>query len=325
MTVKVAVTGAAGQIGYALLFRIASGGLAGSRTPISLSLLERAESLPALDGLEMELRDSAFSCLGGVIKTDDAEIAFGDADIVFLVGARPRGAGMERADLLKANAAIFSEQGKALNAAAKRTVKVVVVGNPANTNCLIARANAPDLPDTGFSAMTRLDHNRALAQLVDKTAKPLAEIKRVAIWGNHSATQYPDIHHARISGASALSLVDEAWYKDTMIPAVQQRGAAVIKARGASSAASAASAALDHMRDWAFGETPVDDWVSMALVSGGEYGVTPGLVYSYPVCTGNGKAMIAAGLDINEFSVAQMKNSEQELAKERDDIRDLLP
>ena len=325
MNIKVAVTGAAGQIGYALLFRLAAGGLAGERHSLSLSLLEQTAALSALDGVEMELRDCAFPALGAVEKTDDAERAFADADIVFMVGARPRGPGMERKDLLEANAAIFSAQGKALNAAAKRNVKVVVVGNPANTNCLIARANAPDLPDAAFSAMTRLDHNRARAQLAEKTGAPLAAIKRVIIWGNHSSTQYPDIHHATINGDAATAKVNMSWYGDEMIPAVQQRGAAIIKARGSSSAASAASAALDHMRDWMFGDTAADDSVSMGLLSDGEYGIQSGLVYSYPVRCADATAAVIEGLEINQFSRARMEATEKELIQERDAVRHLLP
>ncbi|MCH9757952.1 MAG: malate dehydrogenase [Proteobacteria bacterium] len=324
MTINIAVTGAAGQIGYALLFRLASGALAANQ-PVSLRLLEVTPALPALDGVEMELRDCAFPLLREIIKTDDAETAFADADVVFLVGARPRGPGMERKDLLEANAAIFSAQGKALNAAAKKTVKIIAVGNPANTNCLIARANAPDLPDSAFSAMTRLDHNRAIAALADKTNNPLSAIRQVMIWGNHSATQYPDLHHASVAGAAALSLVDEAWYQNTYIPEVQQRGAAIIKARGASSAASAASAALDHMRDWHNGETAADDVLSMAIVSSGQYDISPGLVYSYPVRTSGGAATVVENLPINDFSRARMQASEQELIEERDAVRHLLP
>lgn len=324
MSINIAVTGAAGQIGYALLFRLASGAFAGEQA-VSLNLLERSESLPALDGVEMELRDCAFPCLDKVVKTDQAEVAFADADVIFLVGARPRGAGMERKDLLEANAAIFSAQGKAINAAAKKSAKILVVGNPANTNCLIARANAPDLPDSAFSAMTRLDHNRALAQLADKSGQTLSSIRRMIIWGNHSATQYPDIHHATINGDAALAQVGESWYKETMIPAVQQRGAAIIKARGASSAASAASSALDHMRDWMFAETPADDCLSMAVVGQGEYDVAGGLVYSYPVRCRGGQATILDDLTHDEFSRNRMKESEQELIEERDAVRHLLP
>ena len=324
MTINVAVTGAAGQIGYALLFRIAAGALSGGQ-PVSLRLLEVPPALPALDGVEMELRDCAFPLLGEVVKTADAEEAFADADAVFLVGAKPRGPGMERKDLLEANAAIFSAQGKALNAAAKSSVRVVVVGNPANTNCLIARANAPDLPDTCFSAMTRLDHNRALAALAQQTGQPLSALRRVIIWGNHSATQYPDLHHASVNGAPALDLVDAAWYADTYIPQVQQRGAAIIKARGASSAASAASSAIDHMRDWMSGDTPADDAISMGIVSAGEYDIEAGLVFSYPVQAGGGKIGVVGDLPINEFSRTRLRATMEELQQERDAVRHLLP
>ena len=325
-SVKIAVSGSAGQIAYALLFRIASGALLGPKQPVSLSLLETPAGLPALDGVEMELRDCAFPPLAEVVKTDSPQAAFADADIVFLVGARPRGPGMERKDLLEANASIFSGQGKALNNAAKKSAKILVVGNPANTNCLIARANAPDLPDSAFAAMTRLDHNRAAEQLAQKSGQPVAQVKRVAIWGNHSATQYPDIHHATIAGKPALKTVGEEWFKSEMIPAVQQRGAAVIKARGASSAASAASAALDHMRDWVCGQSDSDDFASMALVSGGEYEVEAGLVFSYPAkCPGKGKAEIVAGLEISEFSAEKIRATEAELREERDAVRHLLP
>ena len=324
MAINVAVTGGAGQIGYALLFRIASGALATGK-PVSLRLLEVPPALPALDGVEMELRDCAFPLLGDIVKTDDATVAFADADVVFLVGAKPRSAGMERKDLLEANAAIFSTQGKALNAAAKKTVKVIVVGNPANTNCPIARANAPDLPDAAFSAMTRLDHNRALAALAEKTDKPLSALRQVMIWGNHSATQYPDLHHASVNGEAALPLVGTEWYESSFIPRVQQRGAAIIKARGASSAASAASAAIDHMRDWLGGSTAADDVISMAIVSGGEYGIETGLVYSYPVRTTEGTVNVVDGLPINEFSQTRIRATEQELREERDAVRHLLP
>ena len=332
--VKIAVTGGAGQIAYALLFRAASGALLGPNQPVTLSLLEIPPALPALDGVEMELRDCAFPTLAGVVKTDNPETAFADADLVFLVGARPRGPGMERKDLLQANAAIFSEQGKALNAAAKKSAKILVVGNPANTNCLIARANAPDLPDAAFSAMTRLDHNRAAAQLAQKSGADISQIRRVIIWGNHSATQYPDLHHAAVGGQPALQVVGEEWFKAEMIPAVQQRGAAVIQARGASSAASAASAALDHMRDWVRGQpdanssAPVSDvdFASMALVANGEYGVEAGLIFSYPArCPGGGQANIVNGLDMNEFSAEKLRVTEAELREERDAVRHLLP
>ena len=330
--VKIAVSGGAGQIAYALLFRIASGALLGAKQSVSLSLLETPQALPALDGVEMELRDCAFPtlptlpALAAVSKTDNPETAFADADIVFLVGAKPRGPGMERKDLLQANADIFSKQGKALNSAAKPSAKILVVGNPANTNCLIARANAPALPDSAFAAMTRLDHNRAAHQLAQKSENDIAQVRRVVIWGNHSATQYPDIHHATIAGKPALRAVGEEWYKSEMIPAVQQRGAAVIKARGASSAASAASAALDHMRDWVCGQNDPDEFTSMALVSGGEYEIESGLVFSYPAkCGGGGKAEVVGGLEMNEFSAEKIRATESELREERDAVRHLLP
>lgn len=324
MTINVAVTGAAGQIGYALLFRLASGALAAGQ-PVSLRLLEVPPALPALDGVEMELRDCAFPLLEQVVKTADAAEAFADADAVFLVGAKPRSAGMERKDLLEANAEIFSAQGKALNGAAKKTVRVVVVGNPANTNCLIARANAPDLPDEAFSAMTRLDHNRALAALSQETVQPLSALRRVIIWGNHSATQYPDLHHASVDGKPALDCVDANWYANTYIPQVQQRGAAIIKARGASSAASAASAAIDHMRDWLNGDTPADDAISMGIVSQGQYEVEAGLVFSYPVLASGGGVRVVEGLEMNQFSQSRLRETMQELQQERDAVRHLLP
>ena len=320
-TIKIAVSGAGGQIGYALLFRIAGGHLFGDK-PISLSLLEIPPGLPALDGVEMELADCAFPALVEVSKSADPEEAFGDADCIFLVGARPRGPGMERNDLLAANAEIFSSQGKAINAAASRTAKVLVVGNPANTNCLIARHNAPDLPSSSFTAMTRLDHNRAAAMLAGQTGTLVSTVNRMIIWGNHSSTQYPDIHHATVSGKPALSLVDEKWYRETMIAAVQKRGAAIIKARGASSAASAASAAIDHMRDWHAGH---DDLLSMGIVSGGEYDMESGLVYSYPMRCHGGSAKVETGLSINEFSAEKMRATETELREERDAVRHLLP
>ena len=317
---NIAVTGAAGQIAYALLFRLLGRPMS---ERINLRLLEVEQAVPALEGVKMELRDGAFPELGDIVATSDAEVAFGDADMIFLVGAKPRGAGMERKDLLSANAEIFSAQGKAINKAAKASVRVLVVGNPANTNCLIARQNAPDMFSESFSAMTRLDHNRMLAQLSEKTGEPIADIKRAIIWGNHSATQYPDIHHATIGGKSALEVVDYEWYKNTMIPAVQQRGGAVIKARGASSAASAASAAYDQMYDWIL--APEGDYVSMGAVSEGQYGIEEGLVFSYPMQTKEGMAHVVTGLDINEYSREKMRASEQELKEERDAVRHLLP
>ena len=321
--VRIAVTGAAGQIGYALLFRIAAGDMLGKDQPVILHLLEITPALPALQGVVMELDDCAFPLLAGVVATDDANVAFKDVDYALLVGARPRGAGMERKDLLSANGAIFGPQGKALNTHAKRDVKVLVVGNPANTNALIAQANAPDLDPRCFTAMVRLDHNRAMAQLARQTDAHVNDVKRMIIWGNHSSTQYPDIHHATVKGQRATELVAEAWYRDSFIPTVQQRGAAIIKARGASSAASAASAAIDHMRSWALG-TAEGDWVSMAVPSDGSYGIAPGVIYGYPVTCKNGKYEIVLKLDINEFSRARMDASDKELREERAAIEHLL-
>ncbi|MBN9531893.1 MAG: malate dehydrogenase [Alphaproteobacteria bacterium] len=321
--VRVAVTGAAGQIGYALLFRIAAGDMLGKDQPVILHLLEITPALKALNGVVMELTDCAFPLLRDVVVTDDPAKAFDSVDYALLVGARPRGPGMERKDLLSANGAIFAPQGKALNARAKRDVKVLVVGNPANTNALIAQSNAPDLDPRCFTAMMRLDHNRALGQLAIKTGTHSTDVKRVIIWGNHSTTQYPDLHHATVGGKPALSLVDQAWYADTFIPTVQKRGAAVIDARGASSAASAAAAAIDHMRSWALG-TADGDWVSMGIPSDGSYGIKPGLIYGYPVTCKNGKYEIVQGLAINDFSRARIDASEAELRGERDSITDLL-
>jgi malate dehydrogenase len=306
--VRVAVTGAAGQIGYALLFRIAAGDMLGKDQPVILHLLEITPALKALNGVVMELTDCAFPLLRDVVVTDDPAKAFDNVDYALLVGARPRGPGMERKDLLSANGAIFAPQGKALNARAKRDVKVLVVGNPANTNALIAQSNAPDLDPRCFTAMMRLDHNRALGQLAIKTGTHSTDVKRVIIWGNHSTTQYPDLHHATVGGKPALSLVDQAWYADTFIPTVQKRGAAVIDARGASSAASAAAAAIDHMRSWALG-TADGDWVSMGIPSDGSYGIKPGLIYGYPVTCKNGKYEIVQGLAINDFSRARITAS----------------
>ena len=279
--VNVAITGAAGQIGYALAFRVASGQMLGPDQPVNLHLLEITPALGALQGVVMELNDCAFPTLNKIVATDDAKVAFKDCHAALLVGARPRGPGMERKDLLLANAQIFSAQGKALDAVADRNVRVLVVGNPANTNALIAMKNAPSLDAKRFTAMVRLDHNRALSQLAEKTGTHVTDLKKVIIWGNHSATQYPDLHHATVAGKPALSLVDQAWYADTFIPIVQQRGAAIIKARGASSAASAASAAIDHIRDWALGSA-AGDWVSMGVPSDGSYGIPEGVIYGYP-------------------------------------------
>jgi len=321
--VRIAVTGAAGQIGYALLFRIAAGDMLGPDQPVILHLLEITPALPALHGVVMELDDCAFPLLADVVATDDANVAFKDVDYALLVGARPRGPGMERKDLLSANGAIFGPQGKALNAHAKRGVKVLVVGNPANTNALIAQANAPDLDPKCFTAMVRLDHNRAKGQLAAKTGTHNTDVARMIIWGNHSSTQYPDIHHATVKGKPALSLVDQTWYEKEFIPTVQQRGAAIIKARGASSAASAASAAIDHMRTWALG-TAEGDWVSMGIPSDGSYGIKPGVIYGYPVTCRNGKYEIVQGLEIGEFSRARMDATAKELHEERDSVKSLL-
>ncbi|TXH28111.1 MAG: malate dehydrogenase, partial [Elusimicrobia bacterium] len=314
--VRVAVTGAAGQIGYALLFRIAAGDMLGPDQPVILHLLEITPALPALQGVVMELNDCAFPTLHGVVATDDANVAFKDVDYALLVGARPRGPGMERKDLLEANGAIFGPQGKALNAHAKRDVRVLVVGTPANTNALIAQQNAPDIDPGRFTAMVRLDHNRAISQLAEKTASLNTDIAKVTIWGNHSSTQYPDLHQATVKGKAALSLVDQGWYADTFIPTVQQRGAAIIKARGASSAASAASAAIDHMRDWTHG-TADGDWVSMAVPSDGSYGVKPGVIFGYPVTVKNGRYPLVQGWEINAFSQARIDATDKELREER--------
>ena len=321
--VNVAITGAAGQIGYALAFRVAAGAALGPDTRINLHLLEIPAALAALQGVVMELSDCAFPTLGKVVATDSAQVAFRDCQVAFLVGARPRGPGMERKDLLLANAQIFSAQGKALNEVADRRVKVLVVGNPANTNALIAQANARDLEPRNFTAMTRLDHNRALAQLADKTRSPRSDIRRMTIWGNHSATQYPDISHAQVSGRPARSLVDERWITETFIPLVQQRGAAVIKARGASSAASAASAAIDHVHSWVHG-TRAEDWVSMAVPADGSYGIGAGVIYSYPVTLSNGDYRIVPGLAVDEFSRQRMDATYSELREERDGVKNLL-
>ena len=320
---RVAITGAAGQIGYQLAFRIASGQLLGPDTPVILQLLEIPPALGALRGVEMELLDCAFPTLAGVVATDKPEEAFGDANYALLVGAKPRGPGMERKDLLLENAKIFSVQGKALNDNAHRKVRVLVVGNPANTNALIAYRNAPDLDHARFTAMTRLDHNRALAQLAAKTSASVNDIRQMTIWGNHSATQYPDISHCTVAGKPAPSLVDDTWVRDDFIPTVQQRGAAIIKARGLSSAASAASSAIDHVRDWALG-SPADNWVSMAVPSDGSYGIAEGIVYSFPARCKDGRWEIVQGLDISEFSRARMRATEAELLEERDGVRDLI-
>jgi malate dehydrogenase len=321
--VTVTITGAAGNIGYALAFRVASGQMLGEDQPINLNLLEIPAASAAVQGVVMELNDCAFPTLNKVTATHDANIAFKDCDFGMLVGARPRGPGMERKDLLLENAKIFSAQGKALDAVAGRDVRVLVVGNPANTNALIAQHNAPSLPPHRFTAMTRLDHNRGLAQLTEKSGALLAEVKRIIVWGNHSATQYPDLHHATVAGRPALSVVEASWFKDTFIPTVQQRGAAVIKARGTSSAASAAAAALDHIHDWMQG-TPPGDWVSMAVASDGSYGIPEGVVYSYPVTCKKGEYTIVQGLSVSDFSREKMQATHRELLEERDGVKDLI-
>ena len=320
---NVAITGAAGQIGYALAFRVASGQMLGADQPVRLSLLEITPALPALQGVVMELNDCAFPTLTQVVATDDAKVAFRDCHAALLVGARPRGPGMERKDLLMANAQIFSAQGRALNEAADRNVRVLVVGNPANTNSLIAQANARDLNPRNFTAMMRLDHNRAIAQLAEKTGKPVPSIKRMSIWGNHSSTQYPDITHALVDGKPAPSLVQRDWVEQTFIPTVQQRGAAIIKARGASSAASAASAAIDHVRDWIRG-TPDGDWVSMGVPSDGSYGIPAGVIYGFPVTSKNGEYQIVQGLSVDDFSRKRMDATLTELHEEREGVKELL-
>ena len=322
--VRVTVTGAAGQISYALLFRIASGAMLGDDQPVILQMLEIPPAMDALKGVAMELDDCAFPLVQDIICTDDPKVAFKDSDFGMLVGARPRGPGMERKDLLEANAAIFSVQGKAINEVASRDIRVLVVGNPANTNSLIARSNAPDINPRNFTAMTRLDHNRAMSQLAAKTGSAVTDVTHMIIWGNHSSTQYPDLHHALVKGQSAMGMVDADWYTGTFIPEVQQRGAAIIKARGASSAASAASAAIDHMRTWVKG-TEGDDWVSMAVYSDGSYGISEGLVYSFPVRCANGDWQIVQGLEVSDFSREKMAATEQELMEERDGVKHLLP
>jgi len=321
--VRVTITGAAGQIGYQLAFRIASGQMLGNDQPVILQLLEIPPALPALQGVVMELDDCAFPTLAGLVATDDPDVAFENADYALLVGARPRGPGMERKDLLEANAAIFSVQGKAMNDHASRDIKVLVVGNPANTNALIAQANAPDLKPQNFTAMMRLDHNRAKAQLAAKTGSHVNDIQRMTIWGNHSATQYPDIGQATVGGKAATDLVDQDWLASEFIPVVQQRGAAIIKARGASSAASAASAAIDHMHDWALG-TPDGDWVSMAIPADGSYGIEPGIIYSYPVRCSGGDYEVVQDLPVDDFSRERMNATEAELREERAAIEELL-
>jgi malate dehydrogenase len=321
--VRVAITGAAGQISYSIIFRIASGSMLGKDQPVILQLLEIPQAMDALDGVVMELKDCAFALVEGIIPTDDPNVAFKDTDYAVLVGARPRGPGMERSDLLKANAAIFSVQGKALNDNASRDVKVLVVGNPANTNALITLKNAPDLNPKNITAMMRLDHNRAISQLSEKTGIHTTKVEKIVVWGNHSATQYPDISHATVDGEPAKNKVDDDWYVNDFIPTVQQRGAVVMKARGTSSAASAASAAVDHMRDWALGTD--GHWVSMAVHSAGNsYGIDEDIIYAFPIICENGEWKEVSGLEINEFSAKRMKTTEKELLEEKDAISDLL-
>jgi malate dehydrogenase len=321
--VRVAVTGAAGQIGYSLLFRIASGAMLGPETPVILQLLEITPALGALEGVKMELDDCAFAPLVDVICTDKAEVAFGDADVALLVGAMPRKDGMERADLLSANGGIFKPQGQAIASSAKKDVKVLVVGNPANTNALIAMNNAKGIDPRQFTAMTRLDHNRAVTQIAQKTGRPVTSVKKMTIWGNHSTTQYPDLFHCEVDGKNAASLVnDQAWLDETYIPTVAKRGAAIIKARGLSSAASAANAAIDHIHSWVKG-TPEGDWVSMAVPSDGSYGVPEGLISSFPCVCKNGKYEIVQGLEIDAYSRGKIDASVAELAEERDAVRQL--
>ncbi|MDE2196179.1 MAG: malate dehydrogenase [Gammaproteobacteria bacterium] len=320
--VRIALTGAAGQIGYQLIFRIAAGDLFGLQQPVILQLLEVTSALGALNGVVMELSDCALPLVHDIVATDNAETAFKDVDYAILVGAKPRGPGMERKDLLLANARIFSAQGKALNKVAKKNVKVLVVGNPANTNALITAANAPRLNKKNITAMMRLDHNRAMSQLAAKTGAHMNQVKHLAIWGNHSSTQYPDIHAATVKGKPANKLVDENWMQNDFIPTVQQRGAAIIKARGASSAASAASAAIDHMRDWVLGSK--GQWVSMGVPSDGSYGIAEGIIYGFPVVCAKGQYKIVKGLKISTFSRVRMQTTEKELLEERDGVKDLL-
>jgi len=320
---RIAVTGAAGQIGYALLFRIAAGDMLGDDQPVILQLLEIPQAMNALEGVTMELADCAFPLLHDVVTSDDPKVAFRDADVAMLVGSRPRGPGMERKDLLEANGAIFTEQGRALNEVAKRDVKVLVVGNPANTNALIAMSNAPDLPPESFTAMTRLDHNRALSQLAAETGVQVAEVGRMIVWGNHSTTQVPDLEHAVVQGAPAIRQVDEGWIAETFVPTVQKRGAAVIAARGASSAASAAAAAIDHVRDWVLG-TKGGDWVSMAIPARGQYGIAEGVMYSFPVTCNGGRIEVVADLKRSDDVIRRMNASDAELREEREAVAHLL-
>ena len=320
--IRITVTGAAGQISYSLIFRIASGNFLGADQPIILQLLEITPAMKALNGVAMELEDCAFPLLEKIICTDDAELAFKGCDYAFLVGARPRGPGMERKDLLEANAAIFSEQGRAINKVASRNIKVLVVGNPANTNALITLSNAPDIEASNFTAMTRLDHNRTQAQIASKIGSSVSDIEQIAIWGNHSSTQYPDLHHALFKGNNLLQKLELDWYHNQLIPNVQQRGAKIIEARGASSAASAANAAIDHMRDWVFGTS--GKWVSMGVYSNGSYGISKGIIYSFPCICSNGEWSIVENLQVNKFSNDKMRFTEKELQEEKAAISNLL-
>ncbi len=321
---RVAVTGAAGQIGYSLLFRIASGEMLGKDQPVILQLLDITPALPALKGVVMELDDCAFPLLQSIVATDDPKVAFKDVDVALLVGARPRSKGMERKDLLEANGAIFTTQGRALSEVASRDVKVLVVGNPANTNCYIAMRNAKELKPTNFSAMMRLDHNRALTQIAQKVGKPVTAVRKMTVWGNHSATQYPDIFSVEVDGQKAAAIInDQNWLEKDFIPTIQQRGAAIIQARGLSSAASAANAAMDHVRDWVQG-TPAGDWVSMGIPSDGTYGIPEGVIYGYPVTCKNGSYEIVKGIDISDFSRGRMEATLKELQEERDAVKHLL-
>jgi len=322
--VRVAVTGAAGQIGYSLLFRIAAGDMLGGDQPVILQLLEITPALPALKGVVMELEDCAFPLLAGIVTTDDPRVAFRDADVALLVGARPRSKGMERKDLLEANAQIFTVQGRALDAVASRNVKVLVVGNPANTNALIAMKSAPGLQPRQFTGMMRLDHNRALSQVAAKVGRPVASVRKMVVWGNHSATQYPDLFHAEVDGQKAWDLIrDQAWLESTFIPTVQKRGAAVIEARGSSSAASAANAAIAHVRDWVLGSR-AGDWVTMGVASDGAYGVAEGVIFGYPVTCKGGEYQIVPGLPSSDFSRARIAATLKELHEERDGVKHLL-
>ena len=322
--VRVAVTGAAGQIGYSLLFRIAAGDMLGEDQPVILQLLEITQALPALKGVVMELEDCAFPLLQKIVTTDDATVAFRDVDIALLVGARPRSKGMERKDLLEANAQIFTVQGRALDEAAGRAVKVLVVGNPANTNALIAMKSAPGLKPQQFSGMMRLDHNRALSQVAAKVGAPVAAVRKMIVWGNHSATQYPDLFHAEVDGQKAWDLIrDQAWLESTFIPTVQKRGAAIIEARGSSSAASAANAAMDHVRDWILGSR-AGDWVSMGVPSDGSYGIPEGVIFGYPVTCKDGQYQVVQGLQVSEFGRARIDATLKELHEERDGVKHLL-